>query len=116
MDINSLYPSRFIKAADLQGRTVKVRIAHVDLEDVSGDGEQKPVVYFVNKVKGLVLNRTNGQALAAELGTETDAWAGADVELFPMKVSFQGRLTDAVRLRVVPPAGSSGVQDDAIGF
>jgi hypothetical protein len=115
MDINAVYPSRFVKAADLQGRTIRARISHVDLEDVSGDGEQKPVLYLAGKVKGLVLNRTNGQALAAELGPETEKWAGAEIELFPMKVSFQGRLTDAVRIRALKSEPGK-LPDEDIGF
>lgn len=101
MDINSCFPGSYLKAADLGGRTVKVLIDRVQEEDIGG--ENKPVMYFVGKDKGLVLNKTNSGVIVAVYGSETDEWSGKGLVLFPTKVSFQGSMVDAIRLRCDVP-------------
>ncbi len=102
VNIMNSYPSKYLRSADLEGRTIKVTIERVEMETV-GDN-MKPVVYFKGKTKGLVANKTNGMTLAAEFGPETDNWEGAVIELYSTKVPFQGQLTDSLRVRVPPPA------------
>lgn len=97
MDINSAFPSTYLKAADLAGQMRTVTIERVALELV-GDTDQKPVVYFVGIPKALVMNRTNGAAIANAYGTETDNWIGKQITLFSAPVSFQGRVVDAIRV------------------
>jgi hypothetical protein len=101
MDINSCFPGSYLKAQDLQGRTVTVKIDRVQVE-VVGD-EEKPVAYFMGKDKGLVLNKTNAGTIAVLHGPETDQWIGREVKLYPTKVQFQGGMVDAIRIRVEPP-------------
>lgn len=100
MKLDDLYPSKWLKASDLQGRQVVCTIQRVTVEDL-GDGS-KPVVYFTGKEKGLVLNRTNADTIAAALGDDTDRWPGGKVTLFSAKVSFKGTMTDAIRLTAEP--------------
>ena len=103
---SDFFPSRFVRAADLQGRTMTAVIEDVALEDVGGDdGKQKPVIRFRGKVKGLVLNATNYDLIADCYGDETRNWPGQPIELYPTKVPFKGQLTDAIRVRPKhPPA------------
>ena len=54
MRISAAFPSNYIKAADLQGRNVKVKIDRIEMEEVGG--EPKPSLYFLGKDKGMVLN------------------------------------------------------------
>lgn len=111
MRINDAFPSNFIKATDLGGRPVKAVIADCRLEEL--DGENKPVLHFRGKNKGLVLNRINSQMLAGSLGDETDDWIGREIEIYPDRTQFQGRLVDCIRVRVpVPPPPAAG-EDDA---
>lgn len=111
MKITDAFPSNYLKAADLNGRTVKVTIADCELEHL--DDEQKPVLRFQGKQKGMVLNRTNAAVLAAALGDETGAWVGREVELYPDRTMFQGRMVDCLRLRVpAPPAPTAGADSD----
>lgn len=98
MDIRQAFPSNYIKASDLQGNVARVRIKSVAEETIGTD--TKPVIYFEGKQKGLVLNRTNGEAIASEFGYDTDNWPGGEIELFSMKVPFNGQQVDAVRVRV----------------
>lgn len=103
MDINSLFPSNFLKAADLEGQARRVTIASCAPE-LLGQGETKPVLRFAGIPRGLVLNRTNAAVLAAAFGTETTAWAGQPVELYPDMTMFQGRATPCIRVRTAGAA------------
>jgi len=101
MNINEVFPSKYIKASDLQDRKVRVTIKDVQLEKVGED--QKPVLYFQGKnKKGLVMNKTNCNAVAMVYGANTDDWIDAEVELFPTMVDFQGESRPAIRISVPP--------------
>lgn len=108
--LDELYPSRWLKAADIKGRQVTVTIEKIVIEDL-GD-ESKPVAYFVGRDKGVVLNVTNARTIADIVGSNnTDDWVGKKITLFTQKVNFQNRLTDAIR--VLPPAEPQQVRGPA---
>ena len=102
MKISAAFPSKYLKASDLQDRNVSVIMSHVELEDV-GDAERKPVLFFDGKTKGLVVNKTNARVIAGAYGDDTDAWAGKQLVLFPAMVDFRGDSVEAIRVKV-PPA------------
>lgn len=102
MLITEAFPSKYLKTADLQGRSIRCKIQNAVTEKIGDD--TKLVLYFVGKEKGMVCNRTNGMTLAEVWGPETDNWTGADIEIFSMKVPFQGKLTDSLRVRPLPTA------------
>ena len=102
MRIDTAFPGAYLKAADLQGRAAMVVMDRVEVETV-GD-EPKPVLYFQGKSKGLVLNKTNSNAIATAYGYETDAWHGQQVQLVEAMVDFQGRSVPAIRIRVTQTA------------
>ena len=105
MNINSAFPSNYLKAADLRGGRVTVVIDSVAIENI-GD-EDKPIVYFQGKEKGLVLNKTNANMIAEiAKSEETDNWHDVRVTLYSCKVDFQGRRVDAIRVDY-PPAPSN---------
>lgn len=110
MDINGVFPSKFLRAADLQGREVTLTIDNVDVEDVGGHGDSsdvKPVVYFQGKQKGLVLNKTNANTIAGLYGAETDGWRGKPITIFPTQTEFAGKAVPCIRVRIGvsrPPA------------
>jgi hypothetical protein len=103
MDIDTLYPSKYLKASDLKGLKHTLTIAHLEVEELGeGDDKQvKPVIYFDGKDKGLVCNKTNAQMVASKFGNETDAWVGQDIILYPTKVQFAGEMKDAIRIEHV---------------
>jgi hypothetical protein len=101
MRISSAFPSKYLKASDLQDRNVPVIMSHVALEDV-GDNERKPVLYFHGKNKGLVLNKTNSRVIAAAYGDDTDDWHGKPLVLFPAMVDFRGDSVEAIRVKAPP--------------
>lgn len=112
MDINSAFPSKYLKAADLKGHRATVTISSVEMEDI-GDDESKPVLYFDGKSKGLVLNKTNSSMIVEITdNSETDSWTGQQIVLFSTKVDFQGRRVDAIRVDKVEAKKKPPVQKE----
>ena len=103
MNLDQMYPSKWLKAGDLQGQTIPVVIMRVVMEDV-GDEAGKPVAYFQGKEKGLVLNKTNAMSIGLVHGQDTDGWTGKTIELFPAVVMFQGQNVPCIRVRPVAAA------------
>ena len=105
MRINDAFPSRFIKAADLNGRKVLLRMSHVEMEDVAGTGPDstKPVLYFKGKKKELVLNVTNANTIEDVYGGDTDMWEDRQLELYPTETEFQGKVVPCLRVRIPTP-------------
>lgn len=54
MNINQVFPSKYIAAADLNGQQVAVTIERVAMEPVAQNEPPKPVLYFQGKKKGMV--------------------------------------------------------------
>jgi hypothetical protein len=102
MKVSEAFPSKYLKAADLNGRQVEVTIREVCFEEVgtTDDSQQRLVLYFKGKDKGLVLNKTNAIAIANALGDETEDWSGNTIVLAPEPVNFKGKIVDGIRARV----------------
>lgn len=92
-----LFPSKYIKAADLKGRPHLVTISHCTIEKLGND--QKLITYFQGKEKGMVTNKTNFGRIAYLYGDETDDWSGAKIVLAAELVDFQGKPTMSIRVR-----------------
>ena len=98
MNISSAFPSNYIKAADLQGKRVTVKMAGVKIEKLGQD--EKPVLYFQGKNKGMVLNKTNAKKIMSAYGIDTQGWAGKEIVLFEAQVEFQGDTVPAIRVAI----------------
>jgi hypothetical protein len=105
--------SRFLRAEDLAGKTVRVVIAAV--EDVAFDERGlKPVLRFEGKKRGFVVNSTNFDVLAAGISSNTKDWPKHAIELRGEKVLFRGKPVDSIRVSVPKPEPKHGaVEDDA---
>lgn len=104
-NINDLFPSKFLKAHELQGKTPTVTIARVELAQVRGRTkvDTKAVVYFRGKAKGLLLNKTNAQSITQiAQSAVTEQWTGVAITLYATTATF-GTETHAV-IRVKAPA------------
>lgn len=101
MRISGAFPSDYLKAADLQGRNVRVIMSHVEMKDIGGD--HKPILFFQGKDKGMVLNKTNANNISAVYGDDTDDWNGKELILFETMVDFQGKSVPAIRVRSPQP-------------
>jgi len=117
VNINSAFPSKFLAAADLNDRAVNVTISGVKMEGVGQAQEQKPVVYFQGKKKGLVLNKTNTKRIIGLVGSaETKEWIGKGIQIFPTETEYQGETVDCIRVRAVKaetPADDAPADDFA---
>ena len=107
MKISNAFPSKFLKAADLQDKPIMLVMARVELESVADGEDKKPVLFFTKAKKGLVLNKTNSKVIAAVYGDDTDMWDGQPLVLFPAMVDFRGDTVEAIRVRVPKPAAAS---------
>ena len=99
--LEQIYRSKYVPASDLKGKKVTVTIDHVQLEDFDDHGRvvKKPVVYFKNADRGLVCNKTNFAAIVLITGRpNSDDWTGARITLVPTMVSFNGKMTEAIRV------------------
>jgi hypothetical protein len=121
MKATDIFPSKYLRAADLGGHEPIVTIDRVKLETLGDDS--KPVLYFSGKDKGLVLNKTNWAAIVDITKEEdSDLWTGHKVKLFTARVDFQGKRVDAVRVdappngRPAPPRPVEHIDDDQIPF
>lgn len=88
--VSQVYQSRWLKAEDLHGKTVRVKIANVEVETVrQRDGEQTPkiAVSFVGARKLLLCNPTQARALAGMFGDDTDGWIEHEIGLTPDRLA-----------------------------
>jgi hypothetical protein len=103
MKREDVFPSKYLKAADLNGQAKIVTIERASYETLRApDGKEqgKTVLYFRNARKALPLNMTNFDAVSQIVGDdETDNWIGHHIELFPDKTSMAGKMLDCVRIR-----------------
>ena len=101
-----VFPSKYLKCDDLQGKPINVVIERAPLETLkSPDGKEqsKIVLYFRGAKKALPLNVTNWDACVDACGDDdTDGWPGHQIELYPAKTQMGGKTLDCIRIR--PPA------------
>ena len=106
MNIHELFPSKYVKAGDLNGKPVTLTIKALQIETLGHGQEQerKPVLYFEKASKGLVLNRTNGMTIAGLYGPETSDWIGKRITIFATQIRAFGKLQDTIRVKEEIPA------------
>ena len=102
MKVGAMFPSNYLKAEDIGNKKITVTMAKVELETMpQGDKEEKPVLYFRNGKKGLVLNVTNASTIAEAYGDETDGWKGKPIVLYVDKnVQYAGKRVSGIRVMV----------------
>lgn len=112
MRISQIFPSKYITAADLNGKPFTLTIKSVTLEEMvthENKREKKPVVWFSGAQKGFVMNVTNARIILALYGDDTDGWTGKRITLYPTQVRAFGEMQDAIRVREEIPAQAKPV-------
>lgn len=116
--LNEIFSGDYLKAEDLQGRSVPVVIEAVDVKEF--DDGKKLILTFAGKDKRLVCNKTNASIIQEVLGSsDTDDWVGQKVTLITKKVEFQGKLVPAIRVKLedgvntAQPPRSADPEDDS---
>ena len=86
-DAELLYPSKYLRYADLGGKDVTLTIARAEkgheLTMAGGVKEAKPVLHFDKTPKMLVLGKTNMRRVASWHGSTCAKWAGKQITLYP---------------------------------
>lgn len=99
-----LIPSKYLEAADLQGKLVAVTIesivARIELKNPKGEVDYRPMFRLAGKEKGWVLNKTNLKLIAQVYGSKADQWIGKTVVLYATRVESFGKTVDAIRVDV----------------
>ncbi len=93
----------WLKEADLQGKSIKVEIAGVGIEEIGDKKEEKIVLDFKGKEKKLVLNKTNANVIADSYGDNELKWIGEEIIMYPTVTEYQGKPTPCIRVRVDMP-------------
>lgn len=102
MNIDSAFPSNYLKASDLGDKSPIVTIDRIEVEPIDRDKEMKPVIYFKGKEKGLVLNRTNAKKIAELTGSkDTDDWSGCQIRVYATETEFRGEKVECIRVKAV---------------
>lgn len=110
MKISEAYPSKYLTAEDLNGKSVAVKIEAVNLEEIGkgSDKDSKLVIDFVGKEKALVCNKTNAKTISKVLGSEeSDDWIGKSIIIEPREVEFQGNMVWSIRVSLRRPGSAS---------
>lgn len=99
-NIRDAFPSRFLRPEDLKGAEPVVTIDRVAFEVVGRKRERKAILHFVGKEKGLVLNRTNADALTKILGSAlTEEWQARRIRLYATTTKFGNDTVDCIRIK-----------------
>lgn len=107
--LNDLFPTNYLKAADFEDGDAVLTIKKFTQETLGQgrDAAEKWIVFFKEMDKGLVLNKTNANAIAKLYGDDTDDWIGRQVTLFATEVQFKDEMVEAIRIRSKPPKAAA---------
>lgn len=106
-----LYPSEYVKAADLKGKDVTVVIDHLTWENLvmAGGKKDRKVTVHLKSARGValekrwVVGKTVLRQIAASLGGETDVskWSGGKITMYPTTCKGgTGATVECIRVRV----------------
>lgn len=101
MDVSELFPSKYLKAADATPALALTiaRVVWEKMKDKDGNEEDKPVMFFYEQEKGMVLNRTNANTVTHLYGSDVDKWTGQRVVLGTEVVTAFGESKPALRFK-----------------
>ena len=117
MNMKNAFPSTYLKASDLNGKPTSAVMADVKMETIGND--EKPVLYFRGKKKGLALNRINSSVIIDKYGENSEDWQGSTLVIFPSRTEFKGEMVDCIRVRFPEEAleePTASQDDDEIPF
>jgi hypothetical protein len=109
MKTNDVFPSKYLKAEDnlFDGGDVAATIKEVVLESLKSrerGEENKPVMYFKELPKGLIVNKTNWGICAKLFGSDdSDDWLNERVLMTTVDVDAFGDVVKAIRIKSQKP-------------
>jgi hypothetical protein len=108
-DWKKSFPSKYVQVADLDTPMV-VTITHVSEENVGTEGavQVKPVVYFRETRKGVVLNKTRGEAIQEIAGSsDMDDWVNVRIQIQRGETLYQGKRVPCIDVVAPTPRTAS---------
>jgi len=103
MNRSEAFKSGYLSQDDLERPALAV-IKSVGKELVNTDDNgqrEKPVIYFTNGTKPLILNMVNWDTLEHAYGVESDGWLNQPIELFvDQNVMYGGKRVGGIRIRI----------------
>ncbi len=113
MNFDDLFPRKYLKASDLNGKDLTLTIRK--LESKEFDDGAKPFLWFKEHPKAYILNRTTFLTIAELWGDESDDWIGKPITLFECEVSSGGDMLTGIRVRSKAP-DTTPISEDNINF
>ena len=112
MKVSELKESKYLAKHDVEP-PITVTVKGITRENLAMEGkapEFKYILHFVEEIKPMVLNQTNGKLIAHVLKSdETDDWKGKQITLWnDPTVSFGSEMTGGIRVQVTPQAAPQG--------
>jgi hypothetical protein len=102
LHVDLMFPSRYLKAADFEGKSVSLTIAEVFRDKVqmaNGSKAEKYIVRFRETDKELILNKTNAKAVAKVLDEPKAVnWTGSRITLKPTTCEAFGEIVPCIRV------------------
>jgi len=109
---NDAWPSRYLTAADVEGKAFTATIASVEFEKMQ-DGTEKPVAFFEKLQKGVVLNKTKGKFLASlSKSLKFSDWVGLEVQVRAGVTSFKGDEVACIKFERPPAAKAKQIREE----
>lgn len=104
-DFSALLDRNF-KGDSMRGQSaIRLTVKEVKAAEVGQDKDVKPVCYFIEDSRGLVLNTTKyNQFSTVNNSRDSDAWTGTVVELGFEEVKFKGKPVGSVAMKIISPA------------
>jgi hypothetical protein len=107
-DFEDLYGGRFLSSQDVKAPT-NVTSDRIEQESFTRPGEPtrtKAVLYFRGGKKGMVINKTNANVLAAAFGKNLSDWADKRMTIKSEPTNFGGKPTQGLRLYPITAAAA----------
>ncbi len=99
INVQEFIGSRYLSQEDLDGELV-VTLSHVVPEQLLEEDDEKLVAHFKEKVKPLILNKTNIRRMAKIFGSKwADTWQGEITVYVDPDVEMQGKIVGGIRVK-----------------
>lgn len=120
--IDLAYPTKYVKAADLKGKDVTVRIVCLesDVLVMQGGKKERKNVLTMESLQGkrlgkqLVLNKTNAKLVASQHGPMIQDWSGKEITLYPTTTKCGREMVECIRVRGRVTQNAHDVPDDMV--
>ena len=99
-DVDACYGSKYLSATEVGNRRIRTKIARVRKELLQQQ-KTKFILAFSTVDKEMVLNSTNTNTLIDALGKAPAGWKGAEVGIYTVPTTYQGKPTRGLRLSVL---------------